>query len=79
MSQLGSPIREIKASSRARSKSSPRAVPPERRGYLVMQAMFRFIATEQEKPATEQQWSNLQDMRAMFNTVSAGGSRPVCR
>ena len=38
-----------------------------RDGYIIAQALFCFIATEQAKPDHEQEWSNLQDAKAIFN------------
>jgi hypothetical protein len=51
---------------------SPRTPPVRnsvtgRDGFIIAQALYRFIGTEQEKPEREQQWSNLQDARAIFN------------
>ena len=43
-----------------------------RDGYIVAQALLRFIATEQVKPKHHRQWSNEQDAIAIFNANFAG-------
>jgi predicted transcriptional regulator len=40
-----------------------------RDGAIIAQALITFIAVEQAKPDHEQQWSNLQDARAVFNAM----------
>ena len=53
------------------SKSHPRSRRKHRNitgrdEYIVAEALFRYIATEQAKPDHEQSWSNLQDCRCLF-------------
>lgn len=38
-----------------------------RDGYIIAQALVRFVATEALKPHKNQQWSNLNDARAILN------------
>ena len=40
-----------------------------RDSYIVAQALFRYIATEQQKPDDECAWSDLQDTIAIFNAA----------
>ena len=37
--------------------------------YIVAQALFRYIVTEQQKPDDECAWSDLQDTIAVFNAA----------
>jgi hypothetical protein len=37
--------------------------------YIIAQALIAFIAIEHAKPDHEQQWSNLQDAKAIFRAM----------
>jgi hypothetical protein len=47
-----------------------------RDGYIIAEALYRYIATEQAKSDREQSWSNLQDAMAIFN--AAFGAKNAC-
>ncbi|MEY9413738.1 hypothetical protein ABIF69_000180 [Bradyrhizobium japonicum] len=51
--------------SRPQSQRKPRSI-TGRDEYIVAEALYRYIATEQAKPDHEQSWSNLQDCRCLF-------------
>ena len=57
-------------SARPTPNSKPRSI-TGRDSYIIAEALYRYIATEQAKPDREQSWSNLQDAIAIFNAPSA--------
>ena len=50
------------------SQHKPRSI-TGRDSYIVAQALFRYIVTEQQKPDDECAWSDLQDTIAIFNAA----------
>ena len=50
------------------SPRMPRSI-TGRDSYIVAQALFRYIVTEQQKPDDECAWSDLQDTIAVFNAA----------
>jgi hypothetical protein len=58
-------------SARPTPNSKPQSI-TGRDSYIIAEALYRYIATEQAKPDCEQSWSNLLDAIAIFNaTVGA--------
>ncbi len=59
----------------SRPSTAPHESPHQRRSitgrdsYIVAQALFRYIVTEQQKPDDECAWSDLQDTIAVFNAA----------
>ena len=64
--------------SRPQSRRKPRSI-TGRDEYIVAEALFRYIATEQAKPDHEQSWSNLQDCRCLFRPLRQEERRIFCR
>lgn len=62
-------------SARPTPNSKPRSI-TGRDSYIIAEALYRYIATEQAKSDREQSWSNLQDAIAVFN--AAVGAKNAC-